>query len=266
MERSDGLSVCGDGTERSDVGVHGEQVKEAVGEVVVELAVPSGEARSFGPGECDMTSAAATAVAKPVVDARPFGIAKHCPDRISVSGEARFSWSGAGGVTSTAEMTEVAKPVVEARPAGFAKNSASTESVCVVSPGEAGSSWSKTGGTEGPRVGVCGDGTEGSRVGAFGDGTEGSRDGVCGDGTEGSRVGVFGDGAEGSCVRVSGDGAERSPAVAKSVGEARPPAGAEPLVLRAVERLLDMWHEPALRCLERLRRRIEQVEKEGSPS
>ena len=41
---------------------------------------------------------------------------------------------------------------------------------------------------------------------------------------------------------------------------------ADPLVLRAVERLLDMEHELALRCLERLRNRIEQVEKEGSPS
>ena len=77
-------------------------------------------------------------------------------------------------------------------------------------------------------------------------------------GTEGSRVGVFGDGTEGS------------PAFAKSVGEARPPGSADPVVQRAVERLLDMEHEPALRCplrrLERLRKRIEQVEKEGSPS
>ena len=39
VERSDGLPVCGDGSEGSDVGVHGEQVKEAVGEVSVELAV-----------------------------------------------------------------------------------------------------------------------------------------------------------------------------------------------------------------------------------
>ena len=50
VEWSDGFPVCGDGTEGSDVGVHGEQVKEAVGEVVVELAVPFDEARSFGPG------------------------------------------------------------------------------------------------------------------------------------------------------------------------------------------------------------------------
>ena len=47
------------------------------------------------------------------------------------------------------------------------------------------------------------------------------------------------------------------PDVAKSVGEARPPEGADPLVLRAVERLLDM-----VRCLERLRKRLEQVEEE----
>ena len=56
MEWIDGLPVFGDGTEGSDDGVHGEQVKEAVGEVVVELVAPSVEARSFGPGECDMTS------------------------------------------------------------------------------------------------------------------------------------------------------------------------------------------------------------------
>ena len=64
----------------------------------------------------------------------------------------------------------------------------------------------------------------------------------CGDGTEGSRVGACGDGSEGSPV-------------AKSVGEARPL-----FVLLAVERLLDMGHELALRC-----KRIEQVE-EGRPS
>ena len=59
---------------------------------------------------------------------------------------------------------------------------------------------------------------------------------------------------------VFGDGPEGSLAVAKSVGEARPP-----FVLLAVERLLDMGHEPALRCLERLRKRMKQVEEEGSP-
>ena len=67
VERIDGLPVCGDSTEGSDVGVHGQQVEEAVSEVVVELAVPSGEATSCGPGECDVTSGAATAVASPVV-------------------------------------------------------------------------------------------------------------------------------------------------------------------------------------------------------
>ena len=35
---------------------------------------------------------------------------------------------------------------------------------------------------------------------------------------------------------------------------------------RAVEKLLDMEHEAALRFFERLRKRIVQVEKEGSPS
>ena len=91
----------------------------------------------------------------------------------------------------------------------------------------AGSSWSRAGDTEGPRDEVSKDGTEGSRVGVFGDGTKGS------------------------------------PAVAKSAGEARPPGGADPVVRRAVERLLDVG---TLRCLERLRKQIEQVEKEGSPS
>ena len=70
-----------------------------------------------------------------------------------------------------------------------------------------------------------------------------------------------GDGAEGSCVGVVGDGTEGSTAVAKSVGEARPL-----VVLRAVERLLDMEHEPALRVLESLRKRIVEVEKEGNLS
>ena len=67
------------GTEGSGVGAHGEQVKEDVGEVIVELAVLPGEARSFGSGECDMTTAAATAVAKLVVEVRPSGIAKSAP-------------------------------------------------------------------------------------------------------------------------------------------------------------------------------------------
>ena len=79
----------------------------------------------------------------------------------------------------------------------------------------------------------------------------------------GSRVRVFRDGAEGSRVGVFGNGTEGSPAVAKSVGKARPLGGADPLVLRAVERLLDMGHEPAPQRHERLRKRTEQVEKEG---
>ena len=75
---------------------------------------------------------------------------------------------------------------------------------------------------------------------------------------KGSRVGVCGDGTERiTCWSLR----RRHRAVAKSVGDARPP-----VVLRAVERLLDMEHGPALRCLERLRKRIEHVEKEGSPS
>ena len=50
------------------------QVKEAVGEVVVELAVHSGDARSIGAVESDMTSADAAAVAKSVLEAWPLGI------------------------------------------------------------------------------------------------------------------------------------------------------------------------------------------------
>ena len=106
MKQSGVLVGCGDGTEGSGVGAHGEQVREDVVEVVVELVGPPGEARSLGPGECDMTSAAATAVAK---------------------------------------------PVVEVRPSGIAKNSVPTESVCTVSPGEAGFSGSSVGGTTQPK-------------------------------------------------------------------------------------------------------------------
>ena len=109
-----------------------------------------------------------------------------------------------------AAATVVAKPVVETRPPGMAKSSAPTKPVCAVFPGEAGSSGSRASGTEGSRVGVCGDGAEGSRVGVCGDGAEGSRVGVCGDGAEGSRVGVCGDGTEGSRVGVFGDGTEGS--------------------------------------------------------
>ena len=55
-------------------------------QVVVELVVLPGEARSFGPGECDMTSATAAAVAKPVVEVRP---KEQCPDRISMRSVSR---------------------------------------------------------------------------------------------------------------------------------------------------------------------------------
>ena len=110
--------------------------------------------------------------------------------------------------------TAVANPVVEARLSVIAENSAPTKSVCAVSPGEAGFSWSRASRTEDSRVGVCGNGTEGSRIGVCGDGTEGSRVGVCGEFTEGSRVGVC--------------GASWSRAGAKSgVGEARPPGVAK---------------------------------------
>ena len=62
-----------------------EQVKEAVGEVVVELAEPSGEARSIGPRVCGMTSASATVAAEPVVDARLSGNAENsAPTEISM--------------------------------------------------------------------------------------------------------------------------------------------------------------------------------------
>ena len=84
MERIDGLPVCGGGTEGLDVGVRGKQVKEAVGEVVVEPAAPSGEDRSSGLGERDVFSAAATPVAKAVVEARPPGFAKNSTSTESV--------------------------------------------------------------------------------------------------------------------------------------------------------------------------------------
>ena len=68
--------------------------------IVVELAAPSGEAGSFGPGANDTTSAAATAVAKLVVEAWPAGTAKY---------------------TATTAATDVAKSVGdgEARPLGL---------------------------------------------------------------------------------------------------------------------------------------------------
>ena len=55
-----------------------------------------------------------------------------------------------------------------------------------------------------------------------------------------------------------GDGTEGPPAVAKFVGEVWPLWSAALLVQRAAERLLDMEYEPALRCVERLRKQIEQ--------
>ena len=95
---------------------------------------------------------------------------------------------------------------------------------------------------------VCRRARAASNGGEHHDDAEMSRVGVFGDGTEGSCVGVFGDDAQGSRAGVFGDGTEGSPAVTKSIVEAR-----SPFVLLAVERLLDMMHELALRCLERLR-------------
>ena len=129
--------------------------------------------------------------------------------------------------------------------------------ISALSPGEAGSSWSGGGTTSTAEVTATAKSVEawppgiadGAKTGSVfvespdAPGSSWSRAG----GTEGSRVGVFGDGTEGS------------PAVATSVGEAQPPGGADPLVLRAVERILDMEHEPTLRCLESLRMRTEQV-------
>ena len=53
--------------------------------IVVELAAPSGEAGSFGTGANDTTSAAATAVAKLVDEARPLGTAKYSATSVSES-------------------------------------------------------------------------------------------------------------------------------------------------------------------------------------
>ena len=46
-------------------------------------------------------------------------------------GEAGFSWSGAGGTTSTAELAAVAETVVEGRPPLVAKLSANTAATAV---------------------------------------------------------------------------------------------------------------------------------------
>ena len=114
-----------------------------VPKIVAELAVSSGGAGSFGPEANGTTSAAATAVAKPVVEVRPPGIAKHSATTESVfavfPGEAGSSWSRACGTTSKAEMAAVAKSVVEPQPLGIAKCSAMTESELAESSG--GSSW-----------------------------------------------------------------------------------------------------------------------------
>ena len=103
VKQSGVLADCGDGTEGSGVEAIGGQVREDVGEVVVELAVPPGEARSFGPGECDMTTGAATAAAKPVVEVRPYGIAKYSALTESVCamspGEAGFYGSSVGATS-----------------------------------------------------------------------------------------------------------------------------------------------------------------------
>ena len=142
-------------------------------------------------------------------------------------GEAGFYWSRAGSTTSTVEVTATTKSVIEAWSPWIAEHIATTESVFVESPDAAGSSWSRAGGTEGPRVGVCGVGTEGSRVGA------------CEDGTEDHVL-------------------ESSEMAPKDHQQLQSLLVKPPFVLRAVERLLDVGHEPALRCIERLRKRIVQ--------
>ena len=94
----------------------------------------------------DRASPAATAVAKPLVEAWPPEIAK---DK-SLDGKQFFAVSpgGAGspgsrasGTTSTAEVAAVAESVVEARPLEIATNRATTETTLAVSAGAAGSSW-----------------------------------------------------------------------------------------------------------------------------
>ena len=99
---------------------------EAVGDVVVEFAVPSSEAVSFRPGECGLTSPAATAAAKPVVGAGLSGIAENSATTESVCavsrGQAGFYGSNTGGMDS-AGATGIVESVGEALPLGFEESS-----------------------------------------------------------------------------------------------------------------------------------------------
>ena len=62
---------------------------------------------------------------------------------------------GPGACDVPAPPLPVAKLVAEARLPGMARYSAPTESVCAVSPGGAGSSWSRASGTEGSQESVA---------------------------------------------------------------------------------------------------------------
>ena len=116
-----------------------------VPKIVVELAVSSGEAGSFRPGANDTTSAAATAVAESVDEARPLVIAKHSASTAATAVDTTVAKSvdetppGIAKYSASTAATAVAKSVGEDRPLGIANHSASTESVFSVSFGEAGS-------------------------------------------------------------------------------------------------------------------------------
>ena len=112
--------------------------EEAVGEVVVELAVLSGEAVSSGPGECALTSAAATAAAKPVVEARRPGITENSAPTESVCTvspcEAGFYGSSSGG-RDRASATGIVQSVGEVRSPGFVECSGTEHLVMKTRPG-----------------------------------------------------------------------------------------------------------------------------------
>ena len=108
--------------------------------------------RLAGASMWNRAGPAATAVAKPGVEAGPPEIAKNSAlteNEVAESygeGEVGSSWSRTTCTTSTDEMAADAKSVVEARPSGIAKQSATTESVVAESSGKAGSSGSRADG------------------------------------------------------------------------------------------------------------------------
>ena len=103
-----------------------------VPKIVVELAVSSGGARSFGSGATDTTSATAAAVAETVDEATTAGKAvdstvAETVDEARPPGIAKYS----AATAATAVDSTVAETVEEARPRGIAKYSATTAATAV---------------------------------------------------------------------------------------------------------------------------------------